>query len=64
MTRVKGVSLGVKMVYFAKDGIFFKYSSFSTYIANKRRQDIVSHLQGISSRDINDSVRKKITRLS
>ena len=47
------------MVYFGKDGILFKYSSFSIRISNRMRQDIVSYLHGMSSRDINDSVTKK-----
>ena len=56
--------MGVKMVYFGKDGILFKYFSFSIRISNTMGLDIVSYLQVISSRDINDSVTKKITRLS
>ena len=50
----------MKMVYFGKEGILSKYSSFSIRISDKMRQDIVSYLHGISSRDINDSVTKKL----
>ena len=49
------------MVYFGKDGIFSNILLFPYPIANKMRQDIVSYLQGIPSRDIDDSVTKKIT---